>query len=486
MRNQRKAAIEIFNNPILIGTITLLIVLVAVYLSYIAENGLPFVPTYSIKIDVQNASELVKNSDVRIGGARVGQVLKITPERADPNDKLWPHPFARLQLSLQKSLEPLPPDTHYQVRLASVLGGKYVELIPGKDTRKSDGIPDGGTITLDRGDNIPFVDLDTAFDTFGPKTQRGLRSVINEFGNAVAGRGTQFNDAVYGLHQLLPPLVRLLRLLASPSTHLDQFISGAASFTGALAPVAPTVTSLLQDSATTFQALTNAGTALGQTIDALPTTESVGTRVLTDAQPVLDDAAAITQALRPGAALLPLAGRRLDAVIHLAGPAFKSVPALARQVGTALTATDKLAKDPSLTQSFNVLQGNDLATFGSSAFVGLGGLLRAVAPAQFACNITGTWLRNFASTVSEGDTAGTWIRTDAIINLGQTFLASKPASDLHETIYPVENYSACQAGNEGYAPGQVIGDPGKTGTAVDNTAPPPGVLARGQSVGLVP
>src|SRR5437764_4746618 len=142
MRSTRKAAIEIFDNPILTGAITLLVVIVAVYLSYIAENGLPFVPTYNVKADVMNASELVKNADVRIGGARVGQVLTITPE---PATKSWPHPFARLGLSLQKSLDPLPNDTRYQVRLASVLGGKYVELIPGRQTGTA--VPDGGTLT---------------------------------------------------------------------------------------------------------------------------------------------------------------------------------------------------------------------------------------------------------------------------------------------------------------------------------------------------
>src|SRR5262249_11735743 len=138
MRSTRAAARDVFNNPILIGTITILIVIVAVYLSYIAQNGLPFVPTYNINVDVANAAELVKNADVRIGGARVGQVLTITPE---PPTRSWPHPFARLGLSLQKSLDPLPTDTRYKVRLASVLGGKYVELIPGRAKTR---LPGGG------------------------------------------------------------------------------------------------------------------------------------------------------------------------------------------------------------------------------------------------------------------------------------------------------------------------------------------------------
>src|SRR5437588_5464745 len=118
MHRPRRAASEMFNNPILVGTVTILVVLVAVYLSYIAENGLPFVPTYRVNIDVANASELIKNADVRVGGARVGQVLTITPEPATAG---YPHPYAQLGLALQKSIQPLPPDTKYQVRLASVL-----------------------------------------------------------------------------------------------------------------------------------------------------------------------------------------------------------------------------------------------------------------------------------------------------------------------------------------------------------------------------
>ncbi|MEA2157976.1 MAG: phospholipid/cholesterol/gamma-HCH transport system substrate-binding protein, partial [Solirubrobacteraceae bacterium] len=472
MRSGRKAIGELFDNPILVGTVTILIVIVAVYLSYIAENGLPFVPTYNINVDVANASELVKNADVRVGGARVGQVLTITPE---PATKTWPHPFARLGLALQSSLEPLPSDTRYQVRLASVLGGKYVEIIPG--TPRHGGLPDGGTFTLNANPrlnhNVPFVDLDTAFATFGPKTQRGLRSTLADFGDAVAGRGTQFNDSIYSFRQLIGPLDELLRLFASPDTHVSQLISGLASTTGALAPVAPTVTALLNDAATTFGALQRS--QLGQAIDQTPPTEALATTVLTNARPVLGDAATIVQALKPGAVLLPLAVQRLDAILRGATPVFKRVPQLAGALQTALAAVDALARDPASSGTFKVLGSNDLATFGSSAFVGLGAILRTVASEQFACNVTGLWVRNFASSLSEGDTTAGWLRFAPIIDLNQEFQSATPAPDLHLNYYPKENSSGCQAGNEVYRPGHVIGDPGPTSTVVDNTVPPPGV-----------
>jgi virulence factor Mce-like protein len=489
MRAGRRAALEIFDNPVLIGAVTILVVSVAVFLSYIAENGLPFLPTYNIKVDVPNAAELVKNADVRIGGARVGQVLTITPEPAH-TDRGYDQPFARLTLALQKSLEPLPFDTRYQVRLASVLGGKYVEIFPGRDknTARTPSLADGGTFTLGTAfeHNIPIVDLDTAFRTFGPQTQQGLRKATAELGDAVAGRGTQFNDAIYSLHQLIGPLDNLLGLLASPSTHLAQFISGTAATTGALAPVAPTISALLSDSAATFQALNHS--ALGQTIDQLPSTESTATTVLTNAQPVLADAATVVQDLKPGAALLPAAAQDLDQIIRAATPVYKLAPQLAAKLQTALVDVQTLAKNPAAIESFNVLGNNDLATFGASAFVGLGAILEAAAPAQLACNVEGLWANNFGgpnNALSEGDSVGTWLRSGLVLDSSTLEQAAKPAADLHVNYYPNETSGDCSAGNEIYRAGQAIGQPVAHNNVVPKTAPPAGVLQRYKAAGLL-
>jgi ABC-type transporter Mla subunit MlaD len=504
MRASRKAAGEIFDNPILIGTITILIASVAVYLSYIAENGLPFVPSYNITVDVQSAAQLVKNADVRVGGARVGQVLSIA---AEPRDSSWPHPYARLKLQLQKSLEPLPLDSYYLVRTASVLGGKYLEIVPGR--QQSPGLPDGGAFHLaaaplcsppggappglasaeppNCNHDQAIVDLDTAFRTFGPKTTQGLRHTVGALGDAVAGRGTQINSSLYGLRQLIAPLEQVLRTLSSPGTHLSQFISGAAAATGALAPVASTVSSLLSNGATTLAALQNAGPALAATIDQLPATESTGTTVLRNAVPVLTEAASVVNALKPGAALLPLAGQRLDAILLGATPVFKLVPKVASTLQTALASVDKLAKDPAAIETFKVLGVNDLATVGASGFVGLGAILRTIAPAQFGCNIAGIWVANSASWISEGDSAGTWLRVTPLVNLGQMIQNNTPSPDLHANPYPIERPGQCQSGHQTYSPGQAIGNSNPTtGSAVDNTLPPPGVLARGKAAGLVP
>jgi virulence factor Mce-like protein len=473
----------VFDNPVLVGMLTILVVLVAVYLSYIAENGLPFVPTYDIYVQVADAGELVKNADVRIGGAQVGQVLKITPE---PPDRDWPQPYAQLQLALEQSLQPLPADTRYTVRLASVLGGQYVELFPGRDRRAT--LPDGGTLILARRASlnhyIPYVDLSSAFQAFGPATRAGVRSATAQLGDMVAGRGNDFNDAIFAGAHLIGPLQSVLRLLADPRTRLSQFVGGLAQTTGALAPVAPTISSLLTAGAGTLDALHRS--RLGQAIDELPPTESVATGVLSNATPVLADAAAVVRELRPGAALLAPTARGLDTVLRGAVPVFAALPRLAAGLNQALAQTRKLAADPASIEVFRALGSNDLGTTGASAFVGLGAILEAVAPAQFACNVAGLWARNFAASLTGGDSSAAWLRFMPIIDSPELTQTSAPASDLHLDYYPVEDQAECQAGNEVYSGAQRIGDPGHTSRTVDNTTPPPGVLAEGRKAGLVP
>ena len=61
----------------LIGAATVLVVLVAVFLSYNANQGLPFVPTYKLKAETPSAANLVRGNEVRIGGTRVGTVDSI-------------------------------------------------------------------------------------------------------------------------------------------------------------------------------------------------------------------------------------------------------------------------------------------------------------------------------------------------------------------------------------------------------------------------
>ena len=126
-----------------------------------------------------------------------------------------------------------------------------------------------------------------------------------------------------------------------------------------------------------------------------------------------------------------------------------------------------LARDPASTQTFKVLGSSDLATFGSSAFIGLGAILRVVAPAQFACNAAGLWIGELRVRAQRGrrQRGLAPVRADH----------RPPSRCCRPRIRPRTCTSTrtrsriraqCQAGNEGYTkPGRCIGNPGRRRTS---------------------
>src|SRR5688572_27208818 len=99
----RRPAASIVANPVLVGAVTILVVVVAVFLAYNANNGLPFVPTRSILVETSSGSNLVVGNEVREGGYRIGVVEQISPATL-PNGQT----IARLRLKLDKTVGDIP------------------------------------------------------------------------------------------------------------------------------------------------------------------------------------------------------------------------------------------------------------------------------------------------------------------------------------------------------------------------------------------
>jgi ABC-type transporter Mla subunit MlaD len=124
--NRRRGG-SLAGSPLLIGAITTLIVVVAVYLSYNANNGLPFVPTYNIKVALPETSGLQSSNVVRVGGSRVGIVKRLEAHENPSTGQVT----AIAELKLEKKIEPLPVDTTASVQSLSSIGEKYLQLEKG-------------------------------------------------------------------------------------------------------------------------------------------------------------------------------------------------------------------------------------------------------------------------------------------------------------------------------------------------------------------
>ena len=67
----------------MIGALAVLITILAVFLAYNANNGLPFVPVLPAHRSGAERGSAVPGNEVRIGGVRVGVVESITPVAED-------------------------------------------------------------------------------------------------------------------------------------------------------------------------------------------------------------------------------------------------------------------------------------------------------------------------------------------------------------------------------------------------------------------
>src|SRR3954454_15531710 len=100
---RRRGQGNIAASPVLIGATTVLIALVAVFIAYNANSGLPFVPTYDLKAELPSGGKLVKGNEVRVGGLRVGVVNDLTTDFRTVNGQR--RAVAVADLALDKKLE---------------------------------------------------------------------------------------------------------------------------------------------------------------------------------------------------------------------------------------------------------------------------------------------------------------------------------------------------------------------------------------------
>ena len=464
---RRRGSASIAANPVLIGAATTLVIIVAVFLAYNANNGLPFVPTYQLKVDVPSAANLVKGNEVRIGGTRVGVVDGITPKRLK-NGKV----VAELSMKLETTVKPLPVDSTVLIRPRSALGLKYVELTKGKSSR---GYEDGATVPLSAARPAP-VEFDEVINTFDEKTRDAAQRNLLGFGDAFAGRGEDLNRAIRALNPLLTELGPVMANLSDPNTRLKRFTEALGRSAAIVAPVAETQAALFRNLDTTFKAFASvARPYLQDSISGGPPALDAATKSFPKQRPFLANSEGFFHDLRPGVKAISGTARDLADAFTIGTPTLKRSVAFNNRLKPTFGALQRFAEDPLV-----ALGISDLTSTAKIA----NPLFAHLAPTQTVCNYITLFFRNIASLLSEGDANGTGQRFQVIdAPLGpnneggpSSSYANGPGDNyLHTNPYP--NTAApgqtkeCEAGNEPFLRNRaVIGNvPGNQGTSTEKT-----------------
>jgi len=440
-------------NPVIVGTVTVLVVIIAVFLAYNANNGLPFVSTYNLKARVPNAYALVKGNEVRIGGSRVGVVRSVKPIQF-PNGQV----AAELDLHLDRSAEPIPSDSTLIIRPKSPLGLKYVQIVPGKSRR---GFKAGETIPLAAARPEP-VDIDKFFDTFNRKTRTAIQRSQAGFGDALAGRGPQINDAIGALRELAEDSQPALRTIVAPGTNFGGFWRALEALSATVAPVAEQNASVFVALDRTFAAFARVSRPyIQETISKGPRTLDAAIEDLPAMRPFFRDSARFFTALQPGARALGRTAPTLDEALRAGIPALNRSPALYAQLPPTAEALVAFQSSPGV---FNGLQ---LFTDANNL---LDPSLRFLTPAQTTCNYLTIAFRNLVNASDETNGRANWLGAFVQESPPGPNAEGRPASapangpetknHLHFNPYPRTaapgQEDVCEAGNEKYARGKTV------------------------------
>jgi virulence factor Mce-like protein len=474
MRGRRPPSVA--SNPVFVGAVTVLVVLVAVLLAYQANQGLPFVPTFELKVDTPNAARLVVGNEVREGGFRIGQVAQIDPIPGRTSG-------AQLTLRLDKSAVPIPRDSTVRIRPRSALGLKYVELLRGKSGAT---LPEGATIAT-RADAVG-PELDDFFSTFDEPTRENIDRNLDYFGSALAGRGEAINRTLGATPQLLGDLPPVMRTLADPDTRLERLLDETADVTRVLAPLSDTLARGFTGMADTFEALSRDPAALRETIARTPGTLQEGIESLPPTRPFLVELAGISDEVQGTARELRASLPAVNRALRAGTPVLRRTPRFTEDLQGTLRALRSFAKSPT----------TDITIAGlTDTMRTLNPTLRYIGPHVTVCNYF-TYMWTFlADHISDEDATGTIQRVQVKLapieqdNSLLSFGAAKPANqaqvdpvqkalfgdgvELHDQIYNAavapDGSADCESGQRGYVKRQATGFPADANLALDPSTP---------------
>ena len=288
----------------LIGAATTLVVLVAVFLAYNANSGLPFVPSYQLQRRGPERGE-PRRRQRRADRRHAGRHGRRDRRRSSAGTA---RSSRGSTLKLETTIKPLPVDSTVIVRPRSALGLKYVQITRGHSRR---GFEDGATIPVRQATPAP-VELDEVLNTFDDRTRAGRAHEHRRVRHRVRRpRGRPQPRDRGASTRCSCNLVPVMRNLSDPRTQLSRTVQALGRTARIVAPVAETQAALLRNLDTTFAALATVATPLQQSIRGGPPALDAATRALPQTRAVPGQHGGPVR--RPAARRARAADRRADA-----------------------------------------------------------------------------------------------------------------------------------------------------------------------------
>jgi phospholipid/cholesterol/gamma-HCH transport system substrate-binding protein len=283
--------------------ISLVAIFAVVFVTLYAFNqGLPFVPQYTVYALVNNSVNVRADSPVRIAGIDVGVVQGVTPAgRA-----------SKIAFTLDQAGRPIHIDATLRIRDRLFLeGGYYLELNPGSPDAPI--APEGFEIPMSQTSSpVQFYNVLSTFNAASRSSLQRLLSTLNQGFSPRPGQPGSTSGAG-GLKTAIPQLTPVLKDVAWVTralrgTHagdVQTLLSSASDVTSTLAANSARLTDLITSLNRTTGALASTDGALAQTISGVDATLRAAPASLVSIDRALPPVARLAQTLDPSLKLAP-------------------------------------------------------------------------------------------------------------------------------------------------------------------------------------
>lgn len=350
------------------------IVLIVAFILFGGSGGTDY------QLVFKEAGQLVRGDQVQVGGVPVGSVKDIV---------LTKDFKARITIHIDSSLTPLHEGTVATVRVPSLssVANRYIVLSPGPNSNPA--LPAGATLTGNASKEV--VDLDQLFNTLDPKTRKGLQGFVQGTAEQYAGAGRQLGQSVEYFAPALGATDHIFSELVRDQPVFTNFLVETAKAVTTLGARQQSLTSLIGNADTTFQAIGSQQQQLAQGLRQLPITLRQGNRTFAELPATFQALTRLVNTSRPTTKPLTTLLERLRPLLTTATPAvgnfnlaitrpganndltdfIRALPALARTLSTSSPSTVTASRESVPITAFFGPYSPDLAstlrTFGQAA-----------------------------------------------------------------------------------------------------------------------
>jgi len=271
---------------------------------------------YEVRIQFENAGQLVNGNLALVGGAQAGLVKGVD---------IGPDGLIEVVVEIDERYAPLQEGTRAVIRQGgqASIANKYIDLhmAPAEEGQRP--IRDGGLIPV--GNTSTAVEFDQFLSIFDEKTRGSLQGFFKGQARQYAGRGEDANRGLRYLNSSLSASSRLFEELSQDPVVLERFLVDTSSLVTALSDRREDLGPLITNLNLTTGALADERVALAEVLDRFPpfmraaNTTFVNLRDTLDrVEPFVDASKPVAQRLRPYLGQLrPLARDAVDPVREL-------------------------------------------------------------------------------------------------------------------------------------------------------------------------